>query len=192
MENEQIIAQLGANLIEATARNTAGIISNKIKIAKTKKENKETISELEEIIYDLLNDKSEIQRIAQAYEQELVAQKITEDDIKYITNNLIPIISSLMPEENREQLEQVKKILTVETLTIMQLIGFNYKKALGEPLTILLKKTIESRIPMDSITNANYVLAMANIASDREATKRYYNLIGKEVPKDNFENVDKN
>lgn len=192
MENEQIIAQLGANLIEATARNTAGIISNKIKIAKTKKENKETISELEEIIYDLLNDKSEIQRIAQAYEQELVAQKITEDDIKYITNNLIPIISSLMPEENREQLEQVKKVLTVETLTIMQLIGFNYKKALGEPLTILLKKTIESRIPMDSITNANYVLAMANIASNKEATKRYYNLIGKKVPKDSFDDVDKN
>ena len=86
MDN-QIVAQLGANLIEATARNGAKIISDKIRTAKTNKEYKETISELEEIIYDLLNDKAEIQRIAQAYEQELVAQKITEDDIKYISNN---------------------------------------------------------------------------------------------------------
>ena len=74
MDN-QIVAQLGADLIAATARNGASIISDKIRTAKTNKEYKETISELEEIIYDLLNDKAEIQRIAQAYEQELVAQK---------------------------------------------------------------------------------------------------------------------
>lgn len=183
MDN-QIVAQLGADLIEATARNGASIISNKIRTAKTNKEYKETISELEEIIYDLLNDKAEIQRIAQAYEQELVAQKITDDDIKYITNNLIPILSSLLPEENREQLEQLKKLLSVETLTIMQLIGFNYKQAIGEPLTLLLRKNIEAKIPMDSKTNVNYALAMANIAKDKEATRRFYQLTNQEVQED--------
>ena len=180
----QIVAQLGADLIEATARNGASIISDKIRTAKTNKEYKETISELEEIIYDLLNDKAEIQRIAQAYEQELVAQKITEDDIKYITNNLIPILSSLLSEENREQLEQLKKLLSVETLTIMQLIGFNYKQAIGEPLTLLLRKIIEAKIPMDPKTNVNYALAMANIAKDKEATMRFYHLTNQEVPED--------
>ena len=180
----QIVAQLGADLIEATARNGASIISDKIRTAKTNKEYKETISELEEIIYDLLNDKAEIQRIAQAYEQELVAQKITEDDIKYITNNLIPILYSILPEENREQLEQLKKLLSVETLTIMQLIGFNYKQAIGEPLTLLLRKTIEARIPMDSKANLNYALAMANVAKDKEATKRFYQLTNQEMPED--------
>ena len=183
MDN-QIVAQLGADLIEATARNGASIISDKIRTAKTNKEYKETISELEEIIYDLLNDKAEILRIAQAYEQELVAQKITEDDIKYITNNLIPILSSLLSEENREQLEQLKKLLSVETLTIMQLIGFNYKQAIGEPLTLLLRKIIEAKIPMDPKTNVNYALAMANIAKDKEATMRFYHLTNQEVPED--------
>lgn len=183
MDN-QIVAQLGADLIEATARNGASIISDKIRTAKTNKEYKETISELEEIIYDLLNDKAEIQRIAQAYEQELVAQKITEGDIKYITNNLIPILSSLLSEENREQLEQLKKLLSVETLTIMQLIGFNYKQAIGEPLTLLLRKIIEAKIPMDPKTNVNYALAMANIAKDKEATMRFYHLTNQEVPED--------
>lgn len=173
----QVVTQLAANLVEATARNGASFISNKITAVKTKKNDKETIAELEEIISDLLNDKAEIQRIAQAYEQELVSQKITEEDIKYITDNLLPVFGELMPGKETE-MEQIKKVLSVETLTIMQLIGFNYKKAIGEPLTVLLRKLIESKIPMDSQTNANYVLAMANLAQDKKATKRYYELTG--------------
>ena len=157
MDN-QIAMQLAANLVEATARNSASIISNKIKASKAKKDNKETINELEEIISDLLADKAEIQRIAQAYEQELVSQKITDDDIKYITDNLLPILVNFVPEKDKDIIEQLKKILSVESLTIMQLIGFNYKQAIGEPLTVLLRKIIESKIPMDSNTNANYVL----------------------------------
>ena len=89
-----------------------------------------------------------------------------------------------MPEESREQLDQLKKILSVETLTIMQLIGFNYKKAIGEPLTLLLQKTIESKIPMDAKTNADYVLAMARIASDNESTKRFYQLTNQKLPEE--------
>ena len=73
MENNSIIAQLAVNLAEATARNTASFISGKIKAIKAKNEDKSTIAELEEIISDLLNDKIEIQRIAQAYEQELIS-----------------------------------------------------------------------------------------------------------------------
>ncbi len=183
MDN-QIMTQLAANLVEATARNGASIISDKIKTAKTKKEYKETISELEEIIYDLLTDKAEIQRIAQAYEQELVSQKITEGDIKYITDNLLPIIAEFIPEKDKEQFDQLKKVLSVETLTIMQLIGFNYKQAIGEPLTLLLRKIIESKIPMDSKTNANYALAMATLANSEEATKRYYQLTGLQEPEE--------
>ena len=50
MENNQIVAQLAANLAEATARNTASLITNKISAIKAKKNDKETIGELEEII----------------------------------------------------------------------------------------------------------------------------------------------
>ena len=60
----------------------------------------------------------------------------------------------------------------------MQLVGFNYKQAIGEPLTLLLKKVIESKIPMDSITNAQYILSMAKLAQDEEATQRYLKLTG--------------
>ena len=157
--NNTIFMQLAANLVEVATRNSASLISNKIKVAKAKKDSKEIINELEEIISDLLTDKAEIQRIAQAYEQELVSQKITEDDIKYITENLLPIFSEFIP--NKVEVEQLQKILSIETLTILQLIGFNYKQAIDEPLTLLTKKAIESKIPMNSNTNVNFVLSKA-------------------------------
>ena len=50
--NDPIVIQMAANLTEVAARNGASIISNKIKAAKAKKDNKETINELEEIISD--------------------------------------------------------------------------------------------------------------------------------------------
>ena len=111
----------------------------------------------------------------------MVAQKITKDDIKYITNNLLPILSDLIPEESREQMEQLKKILSIEALTIMQLIGFNYKKAIGEPLTLVLQKMIESKIPADSKANIDYALLMARIALDEKSTERYCKLTNKKL-----------
>ena len=139
MDNNQIFIQLAANLADAAVRNTASAITNKISAIKAKKNDKETINELEEIISELLTDKSEIQRIAQSYEQELVSQRITEKDIQYITENIFPILSKFIPQDKSDDLEQIKSILSVESLTIMQLLGFNYKNAIGEPLTNLLK-----------------------------------------------------
>lgn len=185
MDNNEVIVKLASNLIEISARNTATYIADKIKTSKAKKNDKETINELEEIIQNLLNDKIEIQRIAQAYEQELTSQKITESDIEYITDNLLPIFSKFIPDSQKDNFEQIKSLLSVETLTIMQLLGFNYKRAIGEPLTLLVQKTIESKIPTDSKLNSQWALAMTNIALDEEATKRYYKLIGKNMKKIN-------
>ena len=66
----------------------------------------------------------------------------------------------------------------------MQLLGFNYKRAIGEPLTVLLQKIIESKIPTDSTMNSKWALALANIALDEAATKRYYKLTGQQYIED--------
>ncbi len=86
----QQIADLGIRLGEAIVRNTAGVVYNKIQAVKAKKNDQETIHELEEIINNLIFDKDELIRIAQAYKQELVAQQISQDDIEYITTRFIP------------------------------------------------------------------------------------------------------
>lgn len=187
MDSNQIIAQLAVNLAEVATRNTASLITNKIAAIKAKKNDKETIGELEEIISELLSDKAEIQRIAQSYEQELVSQRITEKDIKYITDNLIPIINEFIPSDKKDELNQIKPLLSVETLTIMQLLGFNYKKAIGEPLTNLLKKYIETKIPNNvdrAEINSKIMLKTMDIAFDENATNRYLLLTGQSKAKE--------
>jgi hypothetical protein len=79
--NAKLLAELGVKLTESAVRNTAGAISDKISSIKAKRDDKQTIRELEDIVNNLLDDKSELVRIAQAYEQELVSQKISDEDI---------------------------------------------------------------------------------------------------------------
>ena len=38
--------------------------------------------------------------------------------------------------------EQIKELISVDTLKTMQLLGFNYKAAIGEPLTHLCANAI--------------------------------------------------
>ncbi|WP_156503552.1 hypothetical protein [Eikenella longinqua] len=143
---EQQIIELGVRLTETLTKNTASAILAKIQSIKIKKDDKETINQLEEIIQDLIADKNELTQIAQAYQQEIAAQKINESELNYITSSLIPKIQSLMEAsgQSHEELNNAVKILSPlvskETLTILQLLGFNFKKAIGEPLTSLVRE----------------------------------------------------
>lgn len=40
--------------------------------------------------------------------------------------------------------EQIKELISIDTLKTMQLLGFNYKAAIGEPLTQICAKAISS------------------------------------------------
>lgn len=176
MEDQAI--KLAAALATAVGNNTVNAISDRIKVARANKDKDKTITALEEIINDLQSDKNELIRIAQAYEQEFVSQKITEKELKYITDNVLPLLDKFIPQEQKETVEQIKSILSVETLSIMQLLGFNYKRAVGEPLTVLLQKTIESKLPADPALNQKLQLAIVELARDPAASKRYEALTG--------------
>ena len=41
-----------------------------------------------------------------------------------------------------ESYEQIKELISVDTLKTMQLLGFNYKAAIGEPLTEICANAI--------------------------------------------------
>lgn len=126
--NEQANAQLiglAANVAEIAIRNTASTISDKIRATREKKDDKATIAQLEEIINDLITDKNQLLRAIKIYEDEFVAQKLTTDDISYITNNIIPAFkdfaSELSGEESTKLLESLnplEKIVTIEKLNI--------------------------------------------------------------------------
>lgn len=171
MISDEMMAQLSMNLAEITVRNVVTVIADKIQKLKAKKDDKNTIIELEEIINSLLSDKMELIRIARSYEEEISLQKITEEDIEYITKNILPIMDNFITKDKKEIMDSLKNLISVETLTILQLIGFNYKKAIGEPLTLLLSKLIESKIPIEHNRNIE-------IALDVDAYNRYISLLG--------------
>ena len=56
--------------------------------------------------------------------------------------------------QSSEELNNAVKILSPlvskETLTILQLLGFNFKKAIGEPLTSLIREMILTKLPLDT------------------------------------------
>jgi hypothetical protein len=154
------IAELVAQAAQVAARNAASAVFARIDAVKTRRKNEETIAELEAIVTELISDKQELVQISQAYEQELVAQRLASSDIQYLTDNLIPIVEDLIKRSTKagsgatltpqEMIEFLKSILSVETVTILQLIGFNFRKAIGDPLTSLVAGLIGSKSPVDN------------------------------------------
>ncbi len=165
LENQAII--LGAKLADIAIRNTTDTIMNKISASKARKNDKETIIVLEEIINKLLEDKNELIQVSRAYEEEFIMRKISEDDLEYITQNLFPVLNDLfftlmsfntVADENTLKMEEVKSlleilkpILSTETLKILQLLGFDFKAAVGEPLTELVRSAILSKVNSNDV-----------------------------------------
>lgn len=186
IENPELI-KASISLTKFLAQNSTLAIRDKIRATKAKNNNEETINNLEEIINNLIAEKNELISIAQTYDEQLVSQKISEEDIKYITTNILPLLEKLIENgdqenvgNNRENIEIFKPLLAKETFNILQLLGFNFKKAIGEPLTELINGLISSQIP-DSlekekkfqILNAQRDIEYFKILQDEEAYQRF-------------------
>lgn len=145
--NTDLVLELAGKLKEVSVRNTAESVYDKINLTKQKNNDKETVNVLEEIINNLITDKNELIQIVKCYEQEFITQDISNDDIEYITKELFPIVTSLLPLSggDNEFVSTIKKILSAETLKILKLLGFNYKEAIGQPLTMLVSKAINNQ-----------------------------------------------
>lgn len=158
-------AETVARTAALTIENGAKAVNDRIKQAKVDRNKDKTIIELEEIITDLQNDRSELLSIAQIYEEEFVDQKITDEDLHKIKEELIPTIKEFITlyEEyemnnsgnfNAEEINQVVDMLapflSKEMLSMLQTIGFNYKRAIGEPLTKLVSSMILSNVNINN------------------------------------------
>lgn len=145
------IAELGTQLAATAARNTAAAIVDKISATKAARSAADQIGQLEQIITELIADKNELTRIAQAYQQELVAQQLTPGDVKYIADTIVPILEDIVDGMGAQgqgpamkaQLQTLKPLLSAETVTVLQLLGFNFRQGVGIPLTNRLRDLIE-------------------------------------------------
>lgn len=181
------VTALGVQLADVAVRNTVAAVSGRIKTAKAKKQDAETINALTEIVNDLLADRNDLVQIARGYEQVLDAQRISEEDITYITQSIVPIIKKLAAVGGDGEIDQMIDllipILSVETITVLQLLGFNFKKAIGEPLTDLVSQLIGSKAPASPDTAAQahrlgleLQIAATSLAQDEAAYERFRRL----------------
>lgn len=155
------LAEMGVSLTTLAVKGTATAINTKIKSIKDERNLEKVRNTYEEIVSELLSEREEAIRIAQAYKTELDRIVISDEDIEHLHNTVsrvleiikvFQLISAATKSEEEIQkineqvksYEQIKELISVDTLKTMQLLGFNYKAAIGEPLTQICAKAITS------------------------------------------------
>lgn len=143
-----ILTEMGVNLTTLAVKGTATAIHSKIESVRNEKNSEILRNTYDEIINQLLSEREEAIRIAQAYKEELEKVEISDEDIQHLHNTVekvFEIIKSMTAEsEKLNSFEQLKELISVDILKTMQLLGFNYKAAIGEPLTKLCSEKINA------------------------------------------------
>lgn len=175
---------LGTSLSELAVKGTATAISNKVKAVKTEKDVAVIRATYDEIINELLNEREEAVRIAQAYKSELDRVQISDDDINHLHSTVSRILELIKDDSNTQQIEsfvKMKELISVDTLKSMQLLGFNFKSAIGEPLTMLIRNMIMSKVTeIDSLKSFRSFTTpeMVEILKDDTAFSNFKSLAG--------------
>jgi len=165
---DSTVAALLASLAELAARNTAATISAKVASITARKANEETVNQLMEIINELVLDRERALGVAHGLKEELVSEQISDADISHVVGTVLPAVRALMAkasvdeddDENGDSVEetavaadaasmldQLETLLTKDTLKVLQILGFNFRAAIGEPLTVLLRNLILAQAP---------------------------------------------
>lgn len=141
------IAELGVSLATMAVSGTATAINTKIKAIKTEKDAEKIRNAYDEIVNELISEREEAIRIAQVYKAELDRIVISDDDIEHLhitASRLLDMLKAFSPGTDISTFEALKDLISVDTLKTMQLLGFNYKAAIGEPLTQICADAISN------------------------------------------------
>lgn len=148
------LAQVGTALTTYAAKGTVSAIRTKVQQIKIERNIDKLNTQYDEIITELLEEREDIIRIAQIYRNELEKVQISDDDIESLHRTIekaLDILSILADSKDSEgsgstieSLKPLKDLISVDVLKTMQLLGFNYKDAIGLPLTKLCANAIEN------------------------------------------------
>lgn len=157
----QPLVDMGISLTELAVKGTASAVNKKIRAAKEIKDVEKLRTTYDELVNEVLQEREEAVRIAQAYKSELERIVISDEDIEHLHNTVSRILeivksfqlaSAMLKGEDElakvekqvASYEQIKALISVDTLKTMQLLGFNYKAAIGEPLTQICADAISN------------------------------------------------
>lgn len=189
------LIELSTRLTEVALKSTATSVSSKLKAIKQSRDDKKIIAEMNDMIYSLLDDKQELESIAKSYQEEFITQKLSEEDLNFIASTILPMIKDFLEklaetQENEEEqqktvkliesLDTFESLLSINTLNVLQLIGFNFKKGIGEPLTELIKNSINGSNKTNQIKYNELIterdIEYFKLLQDEEAYDRFMNL----------------
>lgn len=155
---EKSLITLGLSLSQVIAKNSISFVGNKMALAKEKKDLDSQSLAYTEIINDLLEDKNDLSLIAREYKEAYEQITISDEDIEYLHRTLskgIEVLNSMgatEPETNKS-MDDLIQLLNKDTLKTMQLIGFNYKEAIGKPLTDVCSDAIRTKLTIKNNPN---------------------------------------
>lgn len=136
------LTDLATSLTQLVAKSTATAIAAKVRAVKNERDTKILRNAYNEIVNQLLSEREEALQIAQAYKSELEKVVISDEDIRHLHNTVSRILEIIerhqlseasrfgpeQVEKVKEQVksyEQIKELISVDTLKTMQLLGFN-------------------------------------------------------------------
>lgn len=155
MAPSQSLAELETTLTILAAKGTARAVAAKINGIRQEKSVEAVRNAYDEIVNELLEERAQAILLAQTFKDELDRVEIDEDGIKSLDATIgrvfeiikhFPGVLDGDPEKSGQQeasFEQIRALISADTLRTMQLLGFNYKAAIGEPLTELCANAIK-------------------------------------------------
>ena len=148
--NPELMTQLieeGTALATLVGSGTIRTITAKVQSLKSEKQVDKVRAEYDEILTQVLQERSDAILLAQTYKAELDKIEISDNDIEHLQNTVskvLDLLKELLPDTPVDSFEVFKELITVDTLKTMQLLGFNYKAAIGIPLTEICANAIKN------------------------------------------------
>ena len=163
----QNLSQIGTAVISDALKalkleNTSTTIYQKSEALKQNKDIKELHTGYMDIINELLQQKQEAILIAEGYKNELERVQISDDDIVHLNATVKALLDTLLPlmptptddGMGANDIEPIlNAIISTSTLRTLQLVGFNFKEAIGEPLTKLVCNLIQGNQHIKNIND---------------------------------------
>jgi hypothetical protein len=147
MDYTTILSTMGTALSNLAVKQTVYSINSKISTMKNEYDVNTVRKQYNEMIDELISERGEAIRIAQVYKNEIDRIQINDEDIEHLQNTvsrIIDVFKERDPEKPMDTFVQLKELINADTLKTMQLLGFNFKTAIGEPLTELCANSISS------------------------------------------------
>lgn len=143
---------MAATLTNLVGKSLGDAVFSKMKAARLRKNQEEMADSYEAIIHDLMEDRSEAITLAQTYKSEIDRIEISDEDIEHLHNTIEQLINILGKDNAvfKTEADEINALVSVDTLKAVQLLGFNYKEAIGEPLTEACADAIQMMFTKDN------------------------------------------